>query len=204
MTGKGTLFAPADQSTPVVVGNFSYDELARNPARHIGAPVSFSGKVVQALKNGRDYTLRVNVSRGQFNIWKDTVFVEYHTGSAQRILEEDIIDFRGKFAGIKSYTTVLGATVPIPYVIADAIKDNGREDVQSPQWKTPETIVTKGYCRSLRISVGECDACTRRMTNQQCDEFKQKREECSREGWWLAEIGPVRKYVNPYVDPCPE
>jgi len=157
------------------------------------------------MQSGSNYVLRVNVSRGQFNIWKDTVYVEYHAASVGRILEGDIIGFRGKFVGIKSYQAVLGQIIQIPHVIADEIRDLGRKQ-KDPEQQTKrfEPKVSQSYCRSLRYSVGECDVCSRRMSNEQCEEFKRKREECSREGWWITEIGPSRRYANQYADPCPE
>lgn len=73
----------------------------------------------------RDYVLRVNVSPGEYNTWKDTIYVEYRTNPAsdRRIVDGDVIDFRGKFIGIKSYTAVLGQTIQIPHVIACEVRD---------------------------------------------------------------------------------
>jgi hypothetical protein len=102
-----------------------YQTLARQPTAYSGRIVSFRGKIIQSLQTGVDYVLRVNVTRGEYNSWQDTVYVEYRANSPSemRIIEGDIIDFRGRFDGIKSYTTVLGATVQIPHVIACQIRN---------------------------------------------------------------------------------
>jgi len=98
----------------------NYDSLARNPTAYSGKIVSFRGKVIQSVQTGQDYVLRVSVTMGEYNIWKDTVYVEYRASSSStsRIVEDDIIDFRGRFVGIKSYTAVLGQTIQIPHIIA--------------------------------------------------------------------------------------
>jgi tetratricopeptide (TPR) repeat protein len=99
--------------------NQVYLQLARQPSAFTGRLVHFTGKVVQSVQNGKDYMLRVDVTEGRYGLWQDTVYVEYRAKSAdQRILEKDIIDFRGTFVGIKSYQAVLGQTIQIPHVIA--------------------------------------------------------------------------------------
>ena len=97
-----------------------YQSLARAPANHVGALVTMRGKVVEAVESHGHVTLRVNVTRGQYDHWSDTVYVEHRrqSDSAPRILAKDIVAIWGTFEGIKSYTTVLGATVQIPHVSA--------------------------------------------------------------------------------------
>jgi hypothetical protein len=105
-------------------GAIGYDLLARSPTNYAGSLVSFRGKVVQATQSGTSYVLRVNVSRGKYESWSDTIYVDYRAGSTAdpRILEGDIIQLWGEFVGIKSYKAVLGQTIQIPYVIARAIE----------------------------------------------------------------------------------
>ena len=59
-----------------------YDLLARSPSSYEGRLVSFRGKVIQATQSGLSYVLRVNVSRGKYDIWNDTIYVDYRAGSA--------------------------------------------------------------------------------------------------------------------------
>lgn len=100
-----------------------YDLLARSPSTYVGQLVFFRGKVVQATQGGQSYMLRVNVTRGTYNIWTDTIYVEYLANSSDaRILEGDLIQLWGEFVGIKSYTAVLGNTIQIPQVLARVIE----------------------------------------------------------------------------------
>ena len=97
-----------------------YDTLARYPKDYLLKPLYYKGKVVQAIEKGDGYVLRVNVTKGSYSIWRDTVWVEYtpQTNERGRILEDDIITFYGYGADTISYETVMGATVTIPAVLA--------------------------------------------------------------------------------------
>ena len=98
----------------------SYDDLARYPDEYYLTPVKYKGKVVQVMEDGDDYVLRVNVTKGSYGIYRDTVLVEYTKADSDngRILEDDIITFYGYAAKTVSYKTVMGATVTIPEVLA--------------------------------------------------------------------------------------
>jgi len=108
-------------------GVIGYDLLARSPSNYEGRLVSFRGKVIQATQSGLSYVLRVNVSRGKYENWSDTIFVDYRANSTSdaRILEGDVIQLWGEFVGIKSYKAVLGQTIQIPHVVARAIENAG-------------------------------------------------------------------------------
>lgn len=104
----------------------SYELLARSPTTYTGQLVTFRGQVIQVLQNGLDYTLRVNVSRvsrGTYDRWQDTIYVDYRAGSAAepRILNDDVVQLWGEYVGIASYKAVLGQTVQIPRVVARAV-----------------------------------------------------------------------------------
>ena len=98
--------------------NSLYVALARRPDAYTGKYVHFEGKVIHSVQSGSDSMLRVNVTRGRLDVWKDTVYVEYHAHSPERIIEGDVIIFGGRYAGIKPYQAALGQTVQIPYVVA--------------------------------------------------------------------------------------
>jgi uncharacterized protein YecE (DUF72 family) len=51
-----------------------------------------------------------------------TVWVDYRRRGAQRILDDDILRIWGRYTGIRSYTTVLGATMQIPSVHAAIVE----------------------------------------------------------------------------------
>jgi hypothetical protein len=112
------------QEVRAQAGAIDYDLLARAPTQYAGRLVTFQGQVIQVSQDGLFYALRVNVTRGKYDFWKDTIWVDYRAGSGSepRILEKDIITLWGEFVGIKSYKAVLGQTIQIPHVVARAIQ----------------------------------------------------------------------------------
>lgn len=99
---------------------YRYDmtPLARNPDRFIGEFVSFDGKILQTQQNGNDFILRVSAGSGIAEGSQD-VWVEYTLKSGEdRPIEGDRVDVYGVFTGLKTYTTVLGASKTIPEVTA--------------------------------------------------------------------------------------
>jgi tripartite-type tricarboxylate transporter receptor subunit TctC len=104
--------------------NSLYRSLAREPHLNIGQTFDFDGKVIQSVQSGRDYVLRIDVTRGDYDIWRDTAYVEYTAGSEteRRIVERDVVTFRGIFKGIKSYQAVFGQTIQIPHFVACFIR----------------------------------------------------------------------------------
>jgi hypothetical protein len=107
----------------------AYDALAREPGRYAGAFVVFEGKVVQTLYTGSDVLLRVEVTKGKYDLWKDVVWVDYQrkSGSEPRILDGDIVRFWGKYVGIYSYKSVMGATIQVPRVIQSVVEPASRD-----------------------------------------------------------------------------
>lgn len=96
----------------------SYEDVARNPDDWEGHKVAFTGQVIQVMESNGSYTLRVNVTQGRYS-WTDTILVYYVASSgAGRILEDDVMTFYGTMNGMYSYTTVLGATVTVPLLVA--------------------------------------------------------------------------------------
>jgi hypothetical protein len=123
--GAKTISKPPTQNVDAGQEDVWYQRLASDPESHIGKIIYFRGKVVQSLQSGLDYVLRINVSVGPYETWKDTVYVEYRAGSSSepRIVENNKLRFRGKFVGIKSYTAVLGNTIQIPHLIACDVRN---------------------------------------------------------------------------------
>jgi hypothetical protein len=201
----------------------SYDDLARHPSAYMGAVVSFQGKVVQAVQSGNRYVLRVNVTRKPYDIWSDTVLVEFRVAptSSDRLLEDDVINLRGRFAGIKSYKAVLGQTIQIPSVVACEISDAnstfrsaptpcnsdevviGQMSRQRPRQSSPAhqaVFISRWECRQLRLSVCSTgsDTCTNSMSPEQCDKFLNAREDCEKQGWWNYDACPQPRFYDPY------
>ena len=100
--------------------SFMYDMtyIARNPDSRIGELISFNGKILQVQQNANNYVLRVSTGSGIAEGTQD-VWVNYKlkTGN-DRPLEGDHVDVCGVFTGLKTYTTVLGASKTIPEVTA--------------------------------------------------------------------------------------
>lgn len=103
--------------------SYNYKDIARNPDSYKGKPAKFTGKVIQVLEDGNDVTLRVNITKDEYDLWEDTIYVEYTRKSSTegRILEDDIITMYGDLDGIKTYETVLKSEMSIPYLKANYI-----------------------------------------------------------------------------------
>lgn len=98
----------------------SYNDLARSPENYKGEYVFFSGRVVQVCSEASS-ALYYSTYRVATNGRYDDVALVYidNYGSGSRILEDDIISFYGKFDGLYTYTTVLGASITIPAIKAE-------------------------------------------------------------------------------------
>lgn len=96
----------------------SFEDVARYPDDWDMHQVRFTGEVIQVMQDGNEYTLRVNVTEGEY-FWQDTIMVYYEapSGSA-RILEDDVMTFYGYMHGMYSYESVLGATITVPLLEA--------------------------------------------------------------------------------------
>ena len=107
-------------------GSIAYKDIARNPNNYIGQKVVFNGKVIQVQESGKRVVLRVNVSKGEYGMWDDTVYIDYQKKdeNESRVLEEDIITMYGEIKGIKDYTAVLGNQISIPHIKAEYIDIN--------------------------------------------------------------------------------
>lgn len=103
---------------------YSYDDIARNPTQYTDKYAVFSGKVAQVQENGNFVVLRINVTRNQSGLYDDAVYVEYRRKSETepRILEDDIVNAYGVLCGIKTYKSVLGSAVSIPYMKAEYVE----------------------------------------------------------------------------------
>lgn len=106
---------------------YDYKELARNPNNYKNKKVKFTGEVIQVQEGWfNSVVLRVNVTKGEYGFWEDTMWVDYtyKDENESKILEDDIINIYGEFKGQKTYTSVLGSNVSIPQVEAKYISLN--------------------------------------------------------------------------------
>ncbi len=102
--------------------SITYKELARNPEKYKGKHVKFTGEVIQVMEGFLVNSYRINVTKERY-YWSDTVYVDHLRldDSMPRILEDDIVIFYGEYEGLKTYTTIFGGSVTIPYVSAKYI-----------------------------------------------------------------------------------
>lgn len=120
-----TSMLPPGMRDPCRDGIISYQTLARAPESFANFAVNGRGKVIQVVEAGDDITLRVDMTRGPQGLSSsDTIYMEYRREliSEPHILVNDVVAFSGKFIGLKSYTTVLGATMQLPYVVAQSLR----------------------------------------------------------------------------------
>jgi hypothetical protein len=116
-----TISAPAApvHQTPI---RLAYDEVARYPERHIGKAVVFTGKVLQVLNEGSSVLMRVVVTQDTRGSWiyENIVLLRYRDPlkSDGRVLENDIVEFRGIFKGTQNYTAIFGQSIGKPSVTA--------------------------------------------------------------------------------------
>lgn len=104
--------------------NVTYKDIARNPNKQVGKNAIFTGKVIQVEYNAWNVIMRVNVTKNEyFDLYDDTMYVEYSLkpSNEDRILESDIITMYGTVMGLKTYETIFGEQVTIPYLIAEYI-----------------------------------------------------------------------------------
>lgn len=100
-------------------GDYSYDQMARNPDTYKNQKIKISGKVLQA-----EYDDDICYARIAMNNNYDTVvFVTYSSDLLNyRLLEDDKVTVYGVSYGVYSYKAVSGATITIPWLNADMIE----------------------------------------------------------------------------------
>lgn len=98
-----------------------FKTLARNPNKYKGDKFKFTGEVIQVQESEHlfdDNTtvdLRINVTKGEYGIWEDTIFATVELSqNADKILEDDIITIWGKCDGDYTYESVLGSDITLP------------------------------------------------------------------------------------------
>lgn len=103
--------------------HISYDHIAREPDKYSGKKVQFVGEIIQAQEVGSSIILRVNVTETDFGLFEDTIWVNYtYQENQKRLLEEDIVYIWGEIQGLKTYESVLGASITIPEINARSIE----------------------------------------------------------------------------------
>jgi len=98
----------------------SFDTLARTTDEFIGALVSYTGRVIQAVPSEDSLIYRIAVDGNLNNIiWAEAIM----EGSiVDTIIENDTVVLHGMVFGQTSYETVLGATMHLPGIIVVKIE----------------------------------------------------------------------------------
>lgn len=101
---------------------YAFKDIARNPEQYKGEYAKLEGQVIQVMEENGFYSLRVNITKGEYDIWSDTIMVAYQGSStSNRILEDDIITMYGKLDGMYTYTSTMGASITVPLLRAEYV-----------------------------------------------------------------------------------
>lgn len=99
-------------------GNYTYDQLARNPDAYIGKSIKISGKVLQADTSGDLCYARIAMNSS----YDTVIFVTYDKDLlSYRLLDDDMVTVYGTSLGVYSYEAVSGATITLPWLSANMI-----------------------------------------------------------------------------------
>jgi len=123
------MFGGRSEPLPLATGNVaslqagakevSFEDLARNTETYTGDLVYYTGQVIQVMEERSGYAMRISVTKKEFG-WDDPILVRCNC--AVRPLQDDIVEFVAKVDGRQSYKTVLGATMTLPMVTAQAFR----------------------------------------------------------------------------------
>lgn len=107
-------------------GSISYDDLFRHSEEYVGHNVEYYGSIQQVTQKDcadckhPSYIMRVAVTKGDYAIWDETIWLEIE--SATRFREDDLVTFRGEYYGIYEYTSALNVPIEVPAVIGHEIQ----------------------------------------------------------------------------------
>lgn len=98
----------------------TYEQLSRNPDDYRDKKVKFTGSVLQVIEGTYgSNSIRLATNGG----YDDVILANYSTDIIDfRLLEDDEITIYGVSKGLKSYETVLGSSVTLPYILIDRIE----------------------------------------------------------------------------------
>lgn len=101
-----------------------YKTIARNPAEYENKKIKFTGKIMQVSEPifGSSTTYLMQVTKGEYGLWEDIVYVTYKVDDSEaKILKDDIVTFYGVCKGDYSYKTVLGSSSTVPRLDAQYV-----------------------------------------------------------------------------------
>ena len=94
-----------------------FDSYARNTNKYVGKRIVFEGEVIQTLYEGNYCEMRINVTKGEYGFYTDTIYAFYNLQDGEdKFLDGDIIKAYGTIIGENSYISVLGSGVQLPLI----------------------------------------------------------------------------------------
>lgn len=104
-------------------GTYSFTQIARYPNEYKGKQAAFTGEVIQSQRVRGEYQLRVNITKSDSGIYSDTIYITYtpRSDDEPKILEDDIITAYGMLNGEKTYQSIGGGSVTIPFLKGEYI-----------------------------------------------------------------------------------
>lgn len=97
-----------------------YRTFFRNAETFVGDLVHFRGKVLQVVPgDGNSADVLLEVTRGRFGLWDDTVWVYYQ---GRRLLADDIIEVVGYGAAPVTYESAGAGTITVPALSAIQVR----------------------------------------------------------------------------------
>ena len=98
---------------------FDYKTYARNPENYINQKYELNGEIIQVIGNREDgYGIRL--STDDYN--DEVVWVKISFDPGYSLLDGDVATICAKANNMYTYETIFGATLTIPYFIADSIE----------------------------------------------------------------------------------
>ncbi len=98
----------------------SFDEMALRPELYSMKAVQVHGRVIDVQDANYQITMRVNISTRDFD-FRENILVLYNRRGFDRLAEGDVVDIRGVFRGLVTYTNALGAQITIPGITAEDV-----------------------------------------------------------------------------------
>lgn len=93
-----------------------FKQLDKNPDKHEGELVKYSGEIVQIMENDDSTELRLGL--GEYN--QDVIYVYFN--DVTDFVEEDKITVYGEVIGSYTYDTTIGGQVTLPLILADIVE----------------------------------------------------------------------------------
>lgn len=97
-----------------------YKQLKKNADKYKWTKAIYTGKVVQVQEGDNITHLRIEVTKGEYNIWSDVIFVVYE--GTTDIVEDDIVKVYGELQGDYEYESQAGWKIHVPRLDAEVIK----------------------------------------------------------------------------------